>query len=166
MYKKKIAGILLLFVLACSTASAQTDEPDRTDRPAGVQRHLVGIGVGFGSLFGINLKLLPLEPVALEAGAGWVIGPAGGLQVYADGHFNWLRFRGSSTDWQVFAGIGGRINLGGTAGFRAGARVPFGVEMSFRRSSIGLYARTVPTIDLLGEMELNWYGEAGIRWLF
>lgn len=167
MKKKGVLLFSVLFLMLSVHGSAQEEfAPDEGQRTTGRQQYIVGLGISFGSFNGANLKLLLSQGFDFEMGAGWTIGPAGGFQVYADGHFNWLTFSGSTTDWRFFTGLGARLNVAGTAGFRVGGRVPLGFEVFFRNSGLGLYCKITPTLDLVTELDFNWYGEAGIRWLF
>ncbi|MDQ7818868.1 MAG: hypothetical protein RDU14_17705 [Melioribacteraceae bacterium] len=142
------------------------------------QHRPFGLGVSIGEPTGVNAKLWTSETGALDFGVGWSIGGDrigsyegqynGGRRIHF--HFDYMLHLfdavGSTGQFPIYYGIGGRFNAG--AGYLSSLAVRFVVGLAWmpRESPIDMFIEFVPSLQLTSLPGLAIDSAIGIRYYF
>ncbi|MFH0974341.1 MAG: hypothetical protein V1874_00990 [Spirochaetota bacterium] len=158
MTKRKLIIIIFAFMFICYAGS-------------GSAATKAGVGFILGDPSGFTAKVFPDDIYALDFG----IGPSAhdGFYLYAD----FLRHFGSLFPVKELV-----FYVGGGAGFhnheehRKGnesdhensleARMPFGIEYTFKDVPVGIFGEIVPAMEIAPDFDFNIRGGAGARYYF
>jgi len=142
------------------------------------QLHLFGLGASFGEPIGINAKLWVTPTNALDFGLGWSIGgdrigTYGGnyngssrIHFHFDYLFHLFDAVGSTEQYPIYYGIGGRFNTGGGYYNSLAVRFVVGLAWMPRETSIDMFIEFVPSLQLTSEPGFAIDSALGVRYYF
>ncbi len=142
------------------------------------QPHQFGLGASIGEPIGVNAKLWIAPTNALDFGFGWSIG--GDRIGLSNGcyngesrfhfHFDYLLHFfdavGSTEQYPIYYGIGGRFNTGGGYYNSLAVRFVAGIAWMPRETPLDLFIEFVPSLQLTSEPGWTIDSALGARYFF
>ena len=142
------------------------------------QKRSFGFGVILGEPSGVSAKMWTSGTTAFDFGVGWSLGGdrIGGYDGYYDGssrihlHFDYLLHQfyavGSTGEFPIYYGIGGRFNTGGGYYNSLAVRLVVGLAWMPQEIPIDLFIEFVPSLQLTSKPGFALDSALGARYYF
>ncbi len=142
------------------------------------QQRSFGLGVMIGEPTGVSAKLWNSSTTAFDFGLGWSLGGdrISGYDGYYDGgsrihfHLDYLlhvfNAIGSTEEFPIYYGIGGRFNTGGGYFNSLAVRFVVGFAWMPRETPIDMFIELVPSLQLTSKPGFALDSALGVRYYF
>ena len=142
-------------------------------RPGGLSGGDLGLGLMVGEPTGVSGQFNVSGPALGIAKLGTALNAAVGLDLLDDGdlyvHLDYILLvdnlvSGGSVNLPFYVGLGGFVVAKDNA--KAGARVPFGLQLDFKSAPVHLFAEIVLRLKLIDDVDVGVAGALGFRYFF